>query len=124
MTLRRSLRRTSASVLAVGALLLASACAGDDLASEQALGHLLHEVWIEMLGFAGVEIHRRVLGLAHNADFEDISNETARAQCEAAALAFGRHIAVNRRHIQSLAEINALAAALNGARKSMLAGKA
>ena len=31
MTLRRSLRRTSASVLAVGALLLASACAGDDL---------------------------------------------------------------------------------------------
>ncbi|MEX0404983.1 S-methyl-5-thioribose kinase [Aquibium sp. LZ166] len=96
---------------------------GDDLASEQALGHLLHEVWIEMLGFAGVEIHRRILGLAHNADFEDIADETARAQCEAAALAFGRHLAVNRRHIQSLAEINALAAALNGARKSMLAGK-
>lgn len=34
MTLRRSLRRTSASALAVGALLLASACAGDDLASD------------------------------------------------------------------------------------------
>ena len=34
MTLRRSLRRTSASVLAVGALLTNSACAGDCLASD------------------------------------------------------------------------------------------
>ena len=34
MTLRRSLLRTAASGLAVGTLLLASACAGDDLASD------------------------------------------------------------------------------------------
>ncbi len=97
---------------------------GDTLGSEQALGHLVHEVWTEMLGFAGVEIHRRILGLAHNADFEDIEDEALRAECEAAALAFGRHLAVNRRHLQSLGEINALAVTLDGARRTIHAEKA
>ena len=62
-----------------------------------------------MLGFAGVEIHRRILGLAHNADFETIEDEDLRATCEAKALKFGRHLAVNRHAIHSLDEINALA---------------
>ena len=66
-----------------------------------------------MLGFAGIEIHRRILGLAHNADFEKIEDETMRASCEAAALKFGRHITVNRKDIQSLAELGALAEALD-----------
>ncbi|WP_157020201.1 S-methyl-5-thioribose kinase [Mesorhizobium xinjiangense] len=86
---------------------------GDTLAAEQALGHVLHEVWTDMLGFAGVEMHRRILGLAHNADFEEIEDTGLRAGCEAAALRFGRHIAVNRRHIASLAEINHLAQQLD-----------
>jgi len=33
-----------------------------------------------------------------------------RASCEAKALKFGRHIAVNRRHIHSIDEVNTLAA--------------
>ena len=64
----------------------------------------------DMLGFAGVEIHRRILGLAHNADFETIADENLRAICEAKALKFGRHICVNRKRIHGLDEINALAA--------------
>jgi 5-methylthioribose kinase len=62
-----------------------------------------------MLGFAGIEIHRRILGLAHNADFETIADEDLRAKCEAKALKFGRHLAVNRERIHGLDEINALA---------------
>ncbi|WP_159587343.1 S-methyl-5-thioribose kinase [Chelativorans xinjiangense] len=96
---------------------------GDALGAEQALGHVLHEIWTDMLGFAGVEMHRRILGLAHNADFEDIEDTGMRATCEAAALKLGRHIAVNRRHIASLTEINHLAQLLDEGRASALMGR-
>ena len=78
---------------------------GDALASEQALQGVIHEIWTGMLGFAGIEIHRRILGLAHNADFETIEDTALRASCEAKALKFGRHLAVNRHHIQSMADL-------------------
>lgn len=83
---------------------------GDRLGAEQALDHVLHQVWTDLLGFAGIEVHRRILGLAHNADFETIEDEDLRASCEAKALKFGRHIAVNRRQIYSIGEVNQLAA--------------
>jgi 5-methylthioribose kinase len=82
---------------------------GDPLGAEQALDRVLHDIWVDMLGFAGVEIHRRILGLAHNADFETIEDEDLRATCEAKALKFGRHTCVNRERIHGLDEINALA---------------
>ena len=82
---------------------------GDFLASEQALHGMIAEIWTDMLGFAGIEIHRRILGLAHNADFETIEDETVRGRCEAKSLKFGRHIAVNRARIQSMADIMELA---------------
>lgn len=82
---------------------------GDMLASEQALDGMLHDIFDDMLGFAGVECHRRILGLAHNADFEAIEDVDVRARCEAKALRFGRHIAVNRRSIHGIEDVNALA---------------
>jgi len=85
---------------------------GDALGSEQALDRVLHSIWTDMLGFAGVEIHRRILGLAHNADFETIEDRELRAACETRALKFGRHIAVNRERIHGLDEINVLAGRL------------
>lgn len=86
---------------------------GDSLGAEQALDLVLHGIWDDLLGFAGVEIHRRILGLAHNADFETIEDEALRARCEAPALRFGRHIAVNRHRIHSIEEVNALAALID-----------
>jgi len=83
---------------------------GDMLGAEQALDRLVHEIWEDTLGFAGVEVHRRILGLAHNADFETIEDVDLRAACEARALKFGRHIAVNCRRIHSIEEVNTLAA--------------
>jgi 5-methylthioribose kinase len=82
---------------------------GHGSGAEQALNRVLHVVWEEMLGFAGVEMHRRILGLAHIPDFEQIRDPAARARCEAAALKFGRHLVVSARHIRSIEEANALA---------------
>lgn len=82
---------------------------GDPLASEQALDAVLHDIFDDMLGFAGIECHRRILGLAHNADFETIADADLRATCEAKALRFGRHIAVNRRRIHGIEEVHDLA---------------
>jgi len=86
---------------------------GDDLGARQALDFVLHEIFVDALGFAGIEIHRRILGLAHNADFELIEPQDLRALCEYRALEFGRHIAVNRRAIHSIHEVNSLAQCLN-----------
>lgn len=87
---------------------------GDRLGAEQALDRVLHSIWTDMLGFAGVEVHRRILGLAHNADFETIEDVDLRASCEAKALKFGRHLVVNRHTIHSLDEVNALASLIEG----------
>jgi 5-methylthioribose kinase len=85
---------------------------GDGLAAEQALNRVLNGLWEEALGFAGVEMHRRILGLAHIADFEQIADPALRAQCEAPALEFGRYLVVNARHARTIDDANALAAAL------------
>lgn len=90
---------------------------GDPLGARQALDHLISDIWQDMLGFAGVEIHRRILGLAHNADFETIEDEDLRAACERPALEFGRHLVVNRRRIASLDEVHALARRLAGEKR-------
>lgn len=82
---------------------------GDALGSEQALNGLLADLWTDLLGFAGVEIHRRILGLAHNADFETIEDPDLRANCERPALRFGRQIVLGRMRMHSIEEVNALA---------------
>jgi len=63
---------------------------------EQALAALLQDIWVDAMGFAGVEMHRRILGLAHISEFEHIEDPDRRAACEAKALRLGRHLAVNR----------------------------
>jgi 5-methylthioribose kinase len=82
---------------------------GDALGAEQALDTVLAEIWTDLLGFAGVECHRRILGLAHNADFETIEDPELRARCERPALRFGRQLAVNRGRIHSIDEVNDMA---------------
>lgn len=86
---------------------------GHGLGAVQALNRTLHVVCEEMLGFAGVEMHRRILGLAHVADFEQIPDPALRAHCETAALEFGRHLILNARHIRTIGEANVLAATLD-----------
>jgi 5-methylthioribose kinase len=82
---------------------------GHALAAEQALAALLDDIWTDALGFAGVETHRRILGLAHIAEFEHIENPDRRAACETKALRLGRHLAVNRARLLSFADVRAAA---------------
>jgi 5-methylthioribose kinase len=85
---------------------------GHTLAAEQALAALLQDIWVDAMGFAGVEIHRRILGLAHIAEFEHIEDADRRAVCEAKALRIGRHLAVNRSRLLGFADVRAAAVRL------------
>ncbi len=63
---------------------------GQGEAAEVALADRLAAIWQDAVGFCGVEMHRRILGLAHNADFEAIADAGLRAACEGRALRLGR----------------------------------
>ena len=82
---------------------------GDMAGAEAALAGLLVSIWRDALGFAGIEIHRRILGLAHVADFEAIADENLRAALESRALAFGRQLALGRDEIGTVEAANRLA---------------
>ena len=86
---------------------------GHDLAAEQALSDLLGQMWRDTLGFCGVEMHRRILGLAHNAEFERIADESRRAACEARALAMGRQLMLGAGSITGIAAVTAMARRLD-----------
>ncbi len=82
---------------------------GDPLAAEQALATVLRGIWADALGFCGVEMHRRILGLAHVEDMEAIPDARARARAEARALALGRQAAVLRDTYATAGDLCALA---------------
>ncbi|PHQ97985.1 MAG: S-methyl-5-thioribose kinase [Marinosulfonomonas sp.] len=81
---------------------------GQSLASEQALAHRLQDIWQDLLGFAGVEIIRRTLSLAHIAEYDLIEDEILRASCEARGLKLGRQLVVNRKGINSMNSVRDL----------------
>lgn len=82
---------------------------GHQLASEQALADVIGRIWADAVGFCGVEMHRRILGLAHNADFERIADEGRRAACEARALAMGRQLMVGAGVMPGITALTAMA---------------
>ncbi|WP_456391318.1 hypothetical protein [Profundibacter sp.] len=55
---------------------------GDHRTSEQALAARLDHIFVDTLGFAGVEIIRRTLSFAHIAENDSIMDEVMRADCE------------------------------------------
>ncbi len=85
---------------------------GHHLAAEKACTDYLHGVWVDAVGYCGVEMHRRILGLAHIAELDDIADEELRAACERKALELGRLLVLSRRSIGGPAEIAALAEAI------------
>lgn len=86
---------------------------GDELAAEAARLRLMDRIRSQAVGVCGVELHRRIVGLAHNADFETIADEGTRAACEARALELGRILAVQRGHV-NMDDVIELARTLNG----------
>ena len=70
---------------------------GHEMASERALRQTIERVWRDAMGFLGVEIHRRILGLAQIEEYESIEDPDRRAPCEARGLELGRAAVLNRR---------------------------
>ena len=96
-----------------GILYQASLFEGQGHSAAQACAERLAAIWADVLGFAGVEMHRRILGLAHNADFEQIADEAVRATCEARALVLGRTLMLGRRTISDMATVLTLTRKIN-----------
>lgn len=60
--------------------------------STPACDAVLAEIWRDAWTICGIEMHRRCLSLAHNADFEDIEDEAMRAKLEARNLMMGAEL--------------------------------
>ena len=73
--------------------------AGRRVGRRAALTLVLRGIWTDALGFCGVEMHRRILGLAHVEDLEAIADPARRLVCEARALEAGRIIATSRQSL-------------------------
>ena len=71
----------------------------------------MQQVWADTLGYAGCELIRRTVGLAHVADLDSISDSTVRGTCEAKALQLGRDLIMQR---HSLANMEQLMQLLHG----------
>jgi 5-methylthioribose kinase len=56
----------------------------------------------DTLGFAAAKMIRRILGLAHNIDFEWIKDEALRARCEYRALRLARDLMVNTHRYRTI----------------------
>jgi 5-methylthioribose kinase len=78
--------------------------------AEIVLQSTLVDIWQDTLGYAGIEMYRRILGFAHVADFENIADHAMRAACARKALAAGRQLAVYRRSLTTVAQANDLVA--------------
>ena len=75
------------------------------LLNGRALQWHLQRLWQDALGFAGCEIIRRILGLAHVEDFESIADLERRAACELKALSLGRDLLLGGRPVTSMPQL-------------------
>jgi 5-methylthioribose kinase len=85
----------------------------DDPAAAKALererARFIDDLFADMVGFAAAKIIRRILGFAHNIDFEWIKDPDRRAACETAALRLARAMLVSPGDFTSVADIVAAA---------------
>ncbi len=82
--------------------------------SKLALDAVLRKVFKDSIGFCGIEMHRRCLSLAHNADFEEIEDTRLRAKLEARNLMMGRELILNVNRVKDVQNIINLAKEFNG----------
>ena len=81
--------------------------------SEFAFNGMLEHIWQDAVAISGIEMHRRVLSLAHNADFEEISDIEKRSQLEARNLMMGRELILNSKTIKNASELTTMARKFN-----------
>lgn len=81
--------------------------------SKAALALVLEDIWRDAWAICGIEMHRRCLSLAHNADFEDIEDVPLRASLEARNLMMGAELIRRADQIATVEEVCALAQEFN-----------
>ena len=81
--------------------------------SDFALNEMLEHIWQDAVAVCGIEMHRRVLSLAHNADFEEINDIKKRSQLEARNLMMGRELILNNKSIKNARALTSLAKKFN-----------
>lgn len=73
----------------------ASQTADTSLAEPEYIGALLRQVWQDALGYAGCEMIRRTIGVAHVADIDNIADLNQKTASQRQALALGRTLIMN-----------------------------
>jgi 5-methylthioribose kinase len=81
--------------------------------SGPACDRVLRDLWADAMGVCGIEMHRRCLSLAHNADFEEIADPARRAALEARNLMMGRDLIKGRQDAGLPARLSDTARAYN-----------
>ncbi|MCC5452237.1 S-methyl-5-thioribose kinase [Rheinheimera sp. UJ51] len=65
----------------------------------------LQQVFADAIGYAGCELIRRTVGLAHVADLDNISNAQQRANIEKQAIELGRRFITQRQSLSSIEQV-------------------
>ena len=82
--------------------------------STSACDAVLAGIWRDAWAVCGIEMHRRCLSLAHNADFEDIADPTVRAPLEARNLLMGAELIHEAERLADASAVCAIARDFNG----------
>ncbi|MCZ0755467.1 S-methyl-5-thioribose kinase [Anoxybacillus sp. J5B_2022] len=72
------------------------------------LQELLHVIFIDAVGFAGCEVIRRTIGLAHVADLDGIADKQTRIEAKRRALQLGRALILQRHSLRRVQDIRLL----------------
>jgi 5-methylthioribose kinase len=83
--------------------------AGSDGALEAERQLYIQQLYADSLGFAAAKMIRRILGLAHVIDLEQIADADLRASCETRALRLARELMVNGERYPRIADVTAAA---------------
>ena len=97
----------------VGILFPSSLFEDQNQSSEDGLKKTLKNIWNDAVGFCGIEMHRRLLSLAHNADFELIEDLDLKASLEARNLMMGRELILNRTRLDNVGDLILMAKKYN-----------
>ena len=81
--------------------------------SAPACSDLLRDIWVDALTVCGIEMHRRCLSLAHNADFEEIGDIAHRATLETRNLLMGQELILTAERLDDVGAVVGLARAFN-----------
>ena len=81
--------------------------------SSDACISVLDHLWRDAYSICGIEMHRRTLSLAHNADFEDIEDTAVRAPLEARNILMGVELIMNANSLESIKALTAIAKRFN-----------